>query len=73
MKRVIKMTECPDRRNQILNIIGQHTIALIQNPYGNYVIQEVFLENWEDTPSGHQCFFYPIFTQLASNIPYLSI
>mmetsp|Transcript_12342 Transcript_12342/g.14104 ORF Transcript_12342/g.14104 Transcript_12342/m.14104 type:complete len:128 (-) Transcript_12342:981-1364(-) len=48
MKKVIKFTENFKTRRRIMDVISKYTPQLVQDPYGNYVLQES-LDNWHDT------------------------
>ena len=77
MKKVIKFTENFDTRKRIMDIISKHTPKLIQDPYGNYVLQES-LDNWSETYSqssenSTNCFFSIIFQSIIGKIGKLAI
>jgi len=77
MKKVIKFTEKFETRRRLMKIISKHTEILVQDPYGNYVLQES-LDNWHDTdPDMHEdndnCFFANLFKKIEGKIEKLSI
>lgn len=77
MKKVIKFTENFSTRRKIMKIICKHTAQLVQDPYGNYVLQES-LDNWHDTdPELHddneKCFFANLFKNIEGKIEKLAI
>lgn len=77
MKKVIKFTEDFETRQNIMNVISKYTPQLVQDPYGNYVLQES-LDNWHDTyPELHDdndnCFFANVYKNIIGKIEKLSI
>lgn len=77
MKKIIKFTEDYGTRRRIMRVIWKHTPQLVQDPYGNYVLQES-LDNWHDTdPELHddneKCFFANLFKNIEGKIERLAI
>jgi hypothetical protein len=77
MKKVIKFTENFDSRRRLMTVISKHTAKLVQDPYGNYVLQES-LDNWNNTdPELHDdndnCFFAGVFKYIIGKIEKLAV
>lgn len=77
MKKVIKFTESFEDRRRMMEVISKYTPQLVQDPYGNYVLQES-LDNWHDTdPELHddndKCFFADVFKSIEGKIEKLAI
>lgn len=75
--KVIKFTENFETRRRIMKIISKHTSQLVQDPYGNYVLQES-LDNWYDTnpelvDDNDNWFFAGLFKNIVGKIERLAI
>lgn len=54
MKVVIAFTDNSATRRSIMEVISKYTAQLVQDPYGNYVLQES-LDKWHNTdPELHE-------------------
>lgn len=77
MKKVIKFTENFEDRRRLMKVIGKYAEILVQDPYGNYVLQES-LDNWFNTDlelheDPENCFFASVFQTITGKIEKLSV
>jgi len=66
IKKLVANTTNPENRESLVEYISENAIELVQDPYGNYAVQEI-MEKW-----GEQN-FEPLFDKVKSRVAQLSI
>jgi hypothetical protein len=65
-KLISRFSSLPDKRQMLIEKIGQNCVQLVQSPYGNYAVQQA-IDTWEDNELQN------IFMNLHANVLQLSM
>jgi hypothetical protein len=66
IKKLVANTTYVDNREALVEFVSENAIELVQDPYGNYAVQEI-MEKWSEQN------FVPLFEKVKTRVAQLSI